>query len=211
MTSNNDYKPLSFNDDIETAAPNGASGAASGEIRFVDEPNIVAVAVDQPHLYFCGCCCDFRRAVLTFNIISILLRVFLIVALFFIGLVINEDNLDQLEAGIDDDEAKQGLEEIVKSGMFPLLEAVADILWTVGIIFSGIGIYGVLKFKRWAVITSMYFYVFGLVVCAFVLDIIDVVIYGLGFYAHFYMAKLMKEGIMTDENYHKIAGCCGKK
>lgn len=209
MTSNNDYKPLSFDDDIETAAPVGGSGATNGDFRFVDETNIAVV--DQPHLYFCGCCCDFRRAVLTFNAISITLRVFLIVVLFLFGLAVNEDNLDQVEAGIDDDQFKQGLDAIVKSGMFPLFEAVADILWTVGIVFSGIGIYGVLKFKRWAVITSMYFYVFGLVLCAFVLDVLDVIIYGLGVYAHYYMAKLMKEGIMTDENYHKIAGCCGKK
>ena len=43
------------------------------------------------------------------------------------------------------------------------------------------------------------------------LDFGAVVMGGLFLYPHIIMYKEMKEGIMTEYNYHKIAHCCGNR
>ncbi len=192
----------------------GTSDPETGEaegvfVGFSDEPPSGASSGEQPHLYFLNCCCDFRRAVLVFNGITIILRLFLMIALAVIAsYVVN--HVDEVEAAMDDDEAKQALETAVDSGMVPLLEAVLDVLWGVGIVFAGIAVYGALQFKRWAIVTALWFYGVCLVITILALDVPDTLFYGLAVYAHWHMNKLMKAEIMTDENYHNIASCCGK-
>jgi len=42
-------------------------------------------------------------------------------------------------------------------------------------------------------------------------DIGNIIVSALFLYPHYFMHKLMKAGIMTDYNYHKIASCCGDR
>ena len=206
MASSKAYNPLETQDDVES----GDAATAGVFVGYADFGNeLRSSAGSERHLYFLNCCCDFRRAVLVLNGISILLRVFLMI--FFVALAnYTTNHLDEVEAAIDDDQLQETVDMVVTSGMMPLVEAIMGVLWGIGIVFGGIAIYGALQFKRWAIVTALWFYGFALVVVILGLDFVDGIFYGLAVYAHWHMAKLMKAEIMTNENYHNIAACCGK-
>lgn len=71
--SNKAYAPLGASDP-ETGE---AEGVFVGYADFVDE--LRSGASGERHLYFLNCCCDFRRAVLVLNSISIFLRLALMI------------------------------------------------------------------------------------------------------------------------------------
>lgn len=162
------------------------------------------------HMYFCGSCCDFRRAVLVLNGISIALRVLLMVIFAILGVYVSK-NSDAVEDALEDDDAKEQFDTMLKSGYLTVLEAVLEVLEMVAIFFAAAGIYGALKFKRWGIVTALSFYGFCLVVTVIMLDVVDALFYGLCLYAHICFLKLMKANIMVDENYHNIASCCGDR
>ncbi len=218
-----DYEPLSSEDDVEIAPRQGQfiriinaprqgqfkriieTGATNSEELFENDPQIDAA--DQSHIYFCGCCCDFRRAILSLSLGSIIFRLLIMILVFVLNLIVDKKQ-EEFRATYGDDGFSFEYEQTDELRHF--LEIILEVCLSVIIIFDAIGIYGALKFKRWAIITSMSFYIFALVVCVFTLDLLDGILYCLFVYAYVGMLILMNKGIMTDINYHKIAGCCGK-
>ena len=184
------------------------SSAPNSEIRFDNEPQIPAE--NEEHIYFFGCCCDFRRAILSLSLVSIILRLLIMLGTFLYTLYVSEKRAE-VAAMVDDDGIKYGLEHGIAMESIMIMEILVDLAMALIIIFDVIGIYGALKFKRWAIITSLTFYSIFLVLSVFILDLINGIICGIYVYAYISMLKLMTKGIMIDENYHKIAGCCGKK
>lgn len=91
------YQPISFEDDVEIGPQQGLregkvlrvmdSSAPNSEIRFDNEPQILAE--NQAHIYFFGCCCDFRRAILSLSLVSIIVRLLTMLWLFLVGLYLN--------------------------------------------------------------------------------------------------------------------------
>lgn len=160
------------------------------------------------HMYFFGVCCDFRRAVLVLNVISIVLRLLLMVGFAVLGKFVT-DNLEDIEEDIQDDEVRNSVDVAVKSGYMIVLEIFVEVIEFCAIVFGAIGLYGALKFKSWAIITAVSFYAFALICTIFIVDVVDAIFYIICLYAHFSMLRLMRAGIMTDENYHNVARCCG--
>ena len=211
--------------DVET--PAWAAPPGQCESRFEDEPTPPPVTSKNHHLYFLGCCCDFRRAVLAFNFLWFLLHTIVMVIYIFMFV---ERNKILAEAGIDDDIIVEIREN------FPIIEfAVMCAVSGMAILCSAIGIFGALTFKRWAIKASKWYYVLGSALYTILVGwgitflvnnplneitgdlATDIVLIWAGctfhllsFYAHTMMQKLIEEGIMVKENYRNIAGCCGK-
>mmetsp|Transcript_43529 Transcript_43529/g.47215 ORF Transcript_43529/g.47215 Transcript_43529/m.47215 type:complete len:250 (-) Transcript_43529:267-1016(-) len=159
---------------------------------------------------FLNCCCDCRRAVLIVNGIAIGLKILSMIVVGILGSYLTK-NIDSIEAEMADDEFRKELDEMMKEGMVPVLEAFLDILAIVGIGLAMCGIYGALKFKKWGIITAGSTYALGLLLGLLTLDFFTVTLSALCLYPHVIMYKEMKEGIMTELNYHKIARCCGDR
>lgn len=174
----------------------------SGDLGF---PN----SGDQ-HLLFCGVCCDHRRAVLAVNAITIGLQILSMIIVSIAASFVTK-NLDDIEADLNDDEFRKDMDGFVKEGGMQMVEAIVDVFAIVSIGLHGCGIYGALQFKQWGIITAGCAYAVNLLLALFTMDIGNVVISGLFLYPHYFMLKLMKEGVMTDYNYHKIASCCGNR
>jgi len=159
-----------------------------------------------------GLCCDFRKAVLVVNAIVIVIQFVQMVGLAIIPKFL-EDNLDDIEANIQDDTVRQQVDTFAKSDNVTKLVVFLEISGMIGLAFYGIAIYGALKFKQWAITTALVWYSFSL--------FMQLVVTFMGFggvlalflgvllvYPHFYMLRLMKAGIMTESNYPNIAKCC---
>jgi len=159
---------------------------------------------------FCNCCCDCRRAVLIVNGVAICIKIFDIIIVGIAGGYLTK-NLDSIEADIEDDEFRKEVDEVMKEGGALLLETVLDFMLLLGIGFAACGIYGALKFKKWGIITAGSAYALGLVIGVLSLDFGTLLVSGFMLYPHLIMYKEMKEGIMTELNYHKIAHCCGER
>ena len=161
------------------------------------------------HMYFCGCCCDFRRAVLVVNGISIVLRILLMVGVAILPSFVAK-NLDDVESAIDDDETREQIDTYAKSGNLAVVAAIVEVV--------AIGIYGALKFQQWGIRTALSFYAFSmlLVMMSIRADNIIPSFVNLSFaavfvYPHVCMLILMRAGIMTNSNLHNIAKCCGDR
>jgi len=178
---------------------NGGSG--DGEF-FPDSAN--------HHVLCFNYCCDFRRAVIIVNAISIVLKLLVMMGVAIFASTIGK-NLYNVEASIDDDEIREQLDEIVKSGMVPIIEAAVEVIETISIVLHLCGIYGALQFKRWGVITAGVTYAVQLSVGVLSLDFGNVVLSALYLYPHVSMFKLMRDGVMTEYNYPNIASCCGDR
>jgi hypothetical protein len=183
---------------VETGVVYNPMGFAMGDNNNSNREN---------HLY-CGCCCDVRRATLVVNAISISMNVIAMIFLFF-GVHYMAKNADKIAEDMDDDQAKQDFAKIAKNGTLPLIEAFADIFLIVSIFLHACGIYGALKYQTWGVAVAAVAYGLTLLIHLVSLNIIHVIIAGLFFYPHVILIKEMKEGIMTDYNYHNVASCCG--
>ena len=154
------------------------------------------------HMYFCGMCCDFRRAILVVNSISIvwytLLGIFICLEMDFI--------VDDMKEDVDDDTFSKDLDNPAFTSM---LEAMLLVKVIVGILIGVLGIYGACQFKQWALITAASFYGIFLAVDLFTFEIVFMLFNALMLYPHICMIQLMKADIMTETNYHNIASCCG--
>jgi len=225
MIGTQGFRPIPNIEDSETASagPNSTlvgslvgSLSVDTAIRYNDNTgrhnDASAAGFDsaQHHTQFLGCCCDFRRAVLAINGISIFLRIVLMLGL-AVGARFVKTHLAEIEAEIDDDAVEKELDLDVKSGGLAVMETVLEFLETLFVFFGVAGIYGALKFKQWGIITAMGFYGFGLLVTMLSFDFWGAQFYGLCVYAHYNMLLLMRAGIMTESNYHRIATCCDSR
>jgi hypothetical protein len=192
---------------IPTYYPGTFAGSLSVDDQF---PNNNDGSATHQNVLFSNICCDFRRAVLVVNSISIVLKLIIMVGL---GLHITYigNNLKTLESDIQDDHECEQVDVFVKSCVMVVLEAVLEVLETISIGLHACGIYGALDFKQWGIATAGIAYTFQLFVGLISGDIYNIALSAFFLYPHVYMYKLMKAGIMTESNYHKIASCCGDR
>ncbi|VEU37609.1 unnamed protein product [Pseudo-nitzschia multistriata] len=162
------------------------------------------------HILFLGICCDHRKAVIAVNAITIGMQIVGMIVLAVVASYVTK-NLDDIEADINDDSTRKGLDEFAKGGGIEATETAIDAYATVSIGLHACGIYGALTFKQWGIITAGCAYAFSLFMGVLSFDIGNILISGLFLYPHYFMLKLMKEGVMSDYNYHKIASCCGDR
>ena len=169
--------------------------------------HVNGVAGEQ-HLY-CHYCCDTRRAVLVVNVVSIVINlvVLLIVNVGF-NFIIN--NPDEVEEDMTDEE-KADLEHALHSGYFQMVEAMTDAFLVLSMAMHGCGIFGALKFKKWAVATAGSAYAISFVLHLMGGSFLNVILAGVLGYPHYFFIKEINEGIMSDYNYHNVAICCGGK
>lgn len=219
MVSKEAFIPLATGEDPETGVPtynpNGPGSSSYGVVAA--ESMSIGQAGDDGafpnnsshHLLFCNCCCDHRRAVLVVNGITI---GFNIIGMIFVAIMASYvgKNLDDIEADLEDDERKE-VDAFVKEGGVAMLEFLIEAFGIVSIGLHCCGIYGALNFKQWGIITAGVTYAVALLLGVISLDFSTIIMSGLFLYPHIFMYKLMKEGIMTDYNYHKIASCCGSR
>jgi len=224
MASKEAFLPVPTEDDFEQNSASYPSvptyshsgpGSVSGS-TFVTHLNVDSAGSDdafpnssEHHMLCFNRCCDFRRAVLVVNGISILLK-FIVMISAVIGVSYVNNNLQEIEYDMDEQSGQQ-LDAFVKSGGMKMFEALLEILETVAIALHACGIYGALKFKQWGIITAGATYALQLLGGLFMMDVGDIIFSALCLYPHIYMYKLMEAGIMTDINYHKIANCCGDR
>jgi len=162
------------------------------------------------HTKFLLVCCDFRKAVIVMNIISIILRLMLMLAIpIYVSFITN--NADEIEAAMEDDAAAKELDEEIKIGFLSIMEVVGEFVELAAIFFGAVGLYGAFKFKQWGIITALCFYSVAFVLAVFIVDLNSCVFYALCMYSHIQMLRLMKAGIMTEENYHTVSSCCGNR
>lgn len=162
----------------------------------------------EQHLY-CNYCCDTRRAVLVVNVVSIVINliVLLVVNVGF-NFIINHP--DEVEKDMTDQE-KANLEQALHSGYLEMVEAMTDAFLVVSMAMHGCGIYGALKFKKWAVATAGSAYAISFVLNLMQGSILNLILAVALGYPHYFFMKEINEGIMSDYNYHNVAHCCGGK
>lgn len=220
MNNQDTFLPLSTDEDAEHqqgfSVPNyrpinpGSNGTFAGSLS-VDATGDNALNNSAGHnVLCCNCCCDFRRAVLVVNGISMGLKLLIMVGV-AVGVSYVGNNLDNIESEIQDDDAREEMDAFVKTGLMALHEEFFEAFEIISIGLHACGIYGALKFKRWGVITAGIAYAIQMANGIFLKDIADILLSILFLYPHYYMYKLMKAGVMTDSNYHKIASCCGDR
>ena len=173
-----------------------------------EEPNSSSSS-SSSHL-FCNCCCDCRRACLVINAISIVLKIVMICIVGIGGKYIS-NNIQQIETDIDDDAYRKQVDQFVEEGGIQIVETVVDFFSMISIGLHLCGLYGALHFKQWGIIVAGSTYTVSLLFGVLALDFGAVVVGGVFLYPHIIMYKEMKEGIMTEYNYHKIAHCCGNR
>jgi len=164
----------------------------------------------NPRHSFCGVCCDMRRAVLAVNAATIAFR---LATVFLVALLVDlvPGNLGEIEAEITDDEVREEFDEFVGEGGLRVVEGLVDLFATVSIAFHACGIYGALAFREWGILTAGFTYAVACVASLLVGDSWAFFWAALCLYPHAAMYRLMREGVMTDYNYHRIAHCCGER
>jgi hypothetical protein len=181
-------------------SPDGPFGAASG--------SAAAPGNRGNHLY-CNYCCDSRRAVLSVNIISIVINIVLLLVV-NVGLNYMSKHPDEIEQNMSEEDAKN-FDAAVKNGGVQMAEAFWDAFLVIAMFMHACGIYGALKFKKWGVATAASAYVISFLLNLIGFDFINLVIAVALGYPHYFLIKEINEGIMTDYNYHNVASCCGGK
>lgn len=202
---------MSYDPSYRTNNPGSMAGSmsmsfdatATGENGFPDN------AINR-HTLCCNCCCDFRRAVLIVNGISIGIKLMAMIGVVFFVHYLN-DNLEDIENDLDDDNTRKQVDSMFKSGQVAGFEWFFEILETIAIAIHACGIYGALQFKQWGIIVAGSIFALQFVVSFFSMDFGSILISGLMLYPHVCMFNLMKAGIMTPQNYHKVASCCGDR
>ena len=216
MTSKEAFLPVPTEEDsaIPTYRPDGPGSQSFAGSLSVEEGggggDLGYSNSRERHFLFCGVCCDHRRAVLVVNGITIGLQILNMIIVTILASYV-EKNLTDIEADISDDQIRDKLDKFVKEGGMQIAESVVDGFGIVSIGLHGCGIYGALHFKQWGIITAGCTYAMFLVMGILSTNFAGVIMNSLFLYPHYYMLKLMKEGVMTDYNYHKIATCCGNR
>jgi len=224
MASTEAFLPLPTEDDPErNAAPQvpkyspTQSGASTITGTSVEHLNVDMTGGDDSfpnaageHLQCCNCCCDFRRAVLIVNGISIVLKLLEMMGIALIATYVKK-NIDDIERDMDDDENVKSLDSIVKGGLMGFFELIVEVIEFIAIVLYICGIYGALKFKEWGIITAGSVHAFQLMLGVLSMDIGNIGLMCLFLYPHYFFLKLMRAGIMTEYSYHKYANCCGER
>ena len=200
--SSNSTTAASYNNSVVSSSTTGLNISGS------EEPNSSSSS-SSSHL-FCNCCCDCRRACLVINAISIVLKIVMICIVGIGGKYIS-NNIQQIETDIDDDAYRKQVDQFVEEGGIQIVETVVDFFSMISIGLHPCGIYGAIHFKQWGIIVAGSTYTVSLLFGVLALDFGAVVMGGVFLYPHIIMYKEMKEGIMTEYNYHKIAHCCGNR
>jgi hypothetical protein len=216
MTERNNFKDVPG--DVITIA----TESLSIDDGFNDDEKLVPTG---HHMFFCGCCCDFRKATMIIDGILIALQSIMLGVMIFGAYIISSgtdiyDNLQsQLEKELDDDamiksysDLNAANKNLIESSSDQLTAAslgAAIAMLAVPIVFSAIGLYGALKFKNWALITNAV-----AISIKVLLQLINVRISGifllyalfqaLCLYPHVMMIHLVRNGIMTPKNYRNI-------
>lgn len=193
-----------YNSSYRSGNPQPMSFESSGE-NFSPE-----VMTGNQHTVCFNVCCDFRRAVIIVNGITIGIKILTMAGLAIVIHYVN-DNIDDIEKDIDDDAIRKQVDEFVKSGGLTGYEWIFETIDTVSIGLHLCGIYGALMYKQWGVIVAGSLYALQVMVATFQGHFLVLLIGGMMLYPHIYMIKLMQEGIMTPHNYHRVATCCGDK
>ena len=201
--SSNSTTAASYNNSVVSSSTTGLNISGS------EEPNSSSSSSSSSHL-FCNCCCDCRRACLVLNAISIVLKIVMICIIGIGGKYIS-NNIQQIETDIDDDAYRKQVDQFVEEGGIQIVETVVDFFSMISIGLHICGLYGALHFKQWGIIVAGSTYTVSLLFGVLALDFGAVVMGGVFLYPHIIMYKEMKEGIMTEYNYHKIAHCCGNR
>lgn len=220
MASKEPFLPLPT-EDLETAMPSVPTVAnysptptgptSFGEPMSVDVNGEYLAPNSSNYQTLCfGCCCDFRRAVLIVNGISIGMKLLIMFGV-AIGISYIGSNLDDIEKDIDDDEVRKQVDSMFKSGSVVGFEIIFELIESISIGLHVCGIYGALKFKKWGVIVAGVAYSLQLLSGLISADFGNIIVSSLFLYPHVQMYNLIKVGIMTDYNYHKVASCCGDK
>ena len=165
---------------------------------------IDADLVNGQHLQCCGCCCDFRRAVIAVNSVAIGIgSLALVSALIAIG-ILGADAEDMEDMG--DMDVDIG-DEIA------LMEIITLIIGSIPIALYACGIYGGIYYKRWGIITAAVAHTLNMLVSVY--EFVALKIPNVGFiysgfflYPHYFMLKQMNSGLLSPQNYHKVANCC---
>ena len=197
------------------------SGAASATAAsFVTDSNYSAVNIDErtdgteppvppPHIC-CKVCCDCRRACLVLNLISIGLQIFAMIFV-TVGATFFSQDLQEIEQELDDNEVIEEIDSFLDAGGIKILEMAFDFISIISIGLHACGVYGAIYFKPWGIIVAGSAYGLKCVLAVLSLDLGTLLQSGFFFYPHYIFVEEMKQGIMNEYNYHKIAFCCGNK
>lgn len=185
------------------------------------------------HVRFFHCCCDFRKAVMLVNGLTVAWELIALVGLLYEFSFVYQfkDMIDEaLDSGLsgnigDDAFNTGGLDQLPTlddvADVVGMIEAMFGVFFFVAIGLNASGIYGALYYKEWGVITAGMVYFVRLVLALIVLIYIDtakwnltkytvgkVLIICLQLYPHVFLVRQMRTGIMTPSNYHKVKQCC---
>jgi len=208
MASKEAFLPVATDESADLEVPMYSPEVPPTEFGMSSAQANATPVTGEQHLY-CNYCCDTRRAVLVVNVISIVIN---LIVLFVVNVGFNFiiNHPDEVEQDMNEEE-KANLEQALHSGYLEMVEAMTDAFLVVSMLMHGCGIYGALKFKKWAVATAGSAYAI-----AFVLHLLGgsflnvILVVALG-YPHYFFMKEINEGIMSDYNYHNVAHCCGGK
>ena len=196
------------------------SGAASAASCVTGGSNYSAVNIDErtdgteppvpkPHIC-CKVCCDCRRACLVLNLISIGLQLFAMIFV-TVGATFFSQDLQDIEQELDDTEVIEDIDSFLDAGGIKILEMAFDFISIISIGLHACGVYGAIYFKPWGIIVAGSAYGLKCVLAVLSLDLGTLLQSGFFFYPHYIFVEEMKQGIMNEYNYHKIAFCCGNK
>lgn len=201
-----------YNASYRNANANANHGSMAGSMSTFETSGEHFSSVDgiagNHHVLCFSSCCDFRRAVLIVNGISIGIKLMAMVGVVvFVNYLSN--NLDDIENDMTDDTVRKQVDSMFKSGQVAGLEWFFEILESIAIALHACGIYGALKFKQWGIVVAGSLFALQLLLGVFSMDVGNIIVSSLMLYPHVCMYKLMGDGVMTPQNYHKIASCCG--
>ena len=138
---------------------------------------------------------------------------FILGLLFFISVRLYGSEIkDSIINAVDDDEAEEafeGMDDDAFNAMLATFLSVFEVFMLFAIIIHGFGVYGAIKYKRWAVIIAALSYGLPFAGAVFQFQIVPVIIGALFLYPHVVFLDEMKKGIMTEYNYPNVATCCG--
>jgi len=166
------------------------------------------------HVLFFGCCCDMRKATMVINGISLVATSLALLFTMMGGGAIAQGMTD-ISDQLDDDYATSNLNtgEVGVGAVVGIVLAVE----IVSIVFAGIGFYGALRFKMWALVTTAVVlsirFLYNLITTAslgryWFVNLPSILLSAMWLYPHIFMIHLMKKGIMTPSNYKNVESCC---
>eukprot|EP00531_Pseudo-nitzschia_arenysensis_P013199 CAMPEP_0116119052 /NCGR_PEP_ID=MMETSP0329-20121206/2434_1 /TAXON_ID=697910 /ORGANISM="Pseudo-nitzschia arenysensis, Strain B593" /LENGTH=188 /DNA_ID=CAMNT_0003612725 /DNA_START=80 /DNA_END=646 /DNA_ORIENTATION=- len=166
----------------------------------------------QYHVNCLGFCCDFRKAVIAVNGVMLGFQLLMMIII-GVGAGAMGGAMNDALADVDDDVTKQAMSDFSAGG--GALVGFFEVIIFIGVIFTGLGIFGALKFNKCALITTSVYYSLSVLGSLFSFNsdiagqsIVNIILASLFLYPHVCFLILMDKGVMTPENYPRIAKCC---